>query len=324
VSLAKRVARGMLHGVGGMELLRQRNRDRFRILMYHRFRSGVTEQLHRQLAAFRRHYEVLSLGEIADILDRNKPLPPKTLAITVDDGYRDFLENAFPAFESLGVPATVYLVTDFLDRRCWLWTDRVTYALEQTSRASFDLVVGASSLRFELPDRAVRWRAARTIIEAAKKLPNAEREALVERLPGLLEVQLDAEPPAALQALRWDEVRDMARRGIEFGAHTCSHPILSRIEENGRLRAEIEDSRRRIAEELGSPVPHFCYPNGTPADFTGAAVDCVEQAGFRTATTTTPGMNTADEPRFRLKRFGMEPESPLDFALERAEGLHDR
>jgi len=215
-------------------------------------------------------------------------------------------------------------VTDFLDRRCWLWTDRVARALEQTPRARFDLAIGARSLRFELPDAAARSSAARTMIEAAKQLPNAEREALVERLPGLLEVQLDAEPPAALQALRWDEVRSMARQRIEFGAHTRTHPILSRIEENGRLCAEIEDSRRRIAEELGSPVLHFCYPNGGPADFTDAAVECVKQSGFRTATTTTPGMNTADAPRFRLKRYGMEPESPLAYALERAEGLHDR
>ena len=324
MSLAKQLARGVLHGTGGLTLLRYRNRDRFRILMYHRFRAGVTEQLHRQLAAFRRNYRVLSLGEIADILDRKKPLPPKTLAITIDDGYRDFLENAFPAFESLGVPATVYLVSDFLDRRCWLWTDRVTYALEQTARGGFDLALGASSVRFELPGAAARSRAARTIVEAAKKLPNAQREELIDRLPGLLDVQLAPEPPAALQALRWDEVREMARHGIEFGAHTRSHPILSRIEERANLCAEIEDSRRRIAEELGSPVLHFCYPNGGPADFTDAAVECVEQSGFRTATTTTPGMNTVDEPRFRLKRFGMEPESPLDYALERAEGLHDR
>ncbi len=324
MSLAKRLARGALHGAGGLDLLRHRNRARFRILMYHRFRAGVTEQLHRQLTTFRRHYQVLSLGEIADILDRNKPLPPKTLAITVDDGYRDFLENAFPAFESLGVPATVYLVTDFLDRRCWLWTDRVACALEQTQRADFDLTMGARSLRFELRDAAGRSSAARTIIEAAKILPNTERENLIDRLPTLLDVQLPSAPPPALQGLRWDEVREMARNGIEFGAHTRSHPILSRIEDNGRLRAEIEDSRRRIAEELGSPVLHFCYPNGTPADFTDAAVECVKQSGFRTATTTTPGMNTVDEPRFRLKRFGMEPESPIEYALERAEGLHDR
>jgi len=327
VSLAKRLARRVLQGVGGLgglDLLRHRNRGRFRILMYHHFRAGVTEQLHRQLTAFRRHYHVLSLGEIADILDRSKPLPPKTLAITVDDGYRDFLENAFPAFKSLGVPATVYLVSDFLDRRCWLWTDRVTCALEKTSRTAFDLTVASRPEHFDLRDAAARASAGRTIIEAAKKLPNAEREELIERLPGLLEVQLDAEPPPALQALRWDEVREMARHGIEFGAHTRSHPILSRIEGSARLRAEIEDSQRRIAEELGSPVLHFCYPNGGPADFTDAAVECVKQSGFRTATTTTPGMNTADEPRFRLKRFGMEPESPLDYALERAEGLHDR
>ena len=78
MSLAKRLARGVLHGMGGlsgMNLLRHRNRGRFRILMYHRFRAGVTEQLHRQLTAFRSHYQVLSLGEIADILDRSLIAP---------------------------------------------------------------------------------------------------------------------------------------------------------------------------------------------------------------------------------------------------------
>ena len=125
-----------------------------------------------------------------------------------------------------------------------------------------------------------------------------------------------------MEPLAWDEVRSLARQGVGFGAHTKSHPILARISDAAGQRLEIEHSKRRPEEELGAAAAHFCYPNGAPGDFDQTSLDCVADAGFRTAVTTSPGLNRAGAEPFLLRRFGMEPGSPLAYALERRR-LHD-
>jgi peptidoglycan/xylan/chitin deacetylase (PgdA/CDA1 family) len=94
---------------------------------------------------------------------------------------------------------------------------------------------------------------------------------------------------------------------MEFGAHTVTHPILSRVSGSAEMRGEIEGSKRRIEEELGGGVEHFCYPNGSERDFTGEAVEVVRAAGFRTATTTTLGIVSPGDDALRLRRIGVEP-----------------
>jgi peptidoglycan/xylan/chitin deacetylase (PgdA/CDA1 family) len=61
--------------------------------------------------------------------------------------------------------------------------------------------------------------------------------------------------------LRWDQIREMHRHGIEFGAHTCTHPDLTRLSDD-QIEAEVRDSRVILEQALGIPVPRFSYPYG--------------------------------------------------------------
>jgi hypothetical protein len=68
------------------------------------------------------------MGQVADRLHSGEWLPDNALAGTVDDGYRHFLDVAYPVFAAHGIPVAVCLVTDFVERKCWLWFGRVTCA----------------------------------------------------------------------------------------------------------------------------------------------------------------------------------------------------
>ena len=61
--------------------------------------------------------------------------PPNTVVVTVDDGYRDFYRVGWPALRKYGIPATLFVVTGFIDRECCLWVDRVTWCLGDTAEA---------------------------------------------------------------------------------------------------------------------------------------------------------------------------------------------
>jgi peptidoglycan/xylan/chitin deacetylase (PgdA/CDA1 family) len=61
--------------------------------------------------------------------------------------------------------------------------------------------------------------------------------------------------------LSWDEVREMHRAGITFGAHTCTHPDLTQLSSD-QARTEVADSKNIIEDALGSQIACFAYPYG--------------------------------------------------------------
>ncbi len=302
----KHVSRSAFFGLGGLRAARWLNRGGLRILMYHRF--GDAGALEWQCRHLRECYRPISLTEAAPLLQSGRPLPANSVAVTVDDGYRDAWSVAYPVFTAFQIPATVYLVTDFLDRRVWLWVDQVRYAVLHTRRQNLRLELpGNAGLEFSLASEDQRGHAATRICESLKLLRNENRLATLARIPELLDVTLPGDPPSGCEPLEWSNVREMARGGVEFGAHTRRHPILSRVQSAAELADEIAGSKQRIEEELGEPVRHFCYPNGTEPDISKEAVDAVRAAGFETATTTQPGLNYPGEDLFRLRRVPVDP-----------------
>ena len=319
-SALKKAARVAFHKAGGLSIARWMNRKGLRILMYHRFTER--EPLARQCAHIRARYSPVSMSQAADWLMHRGRLPENALAITVDDGYRDFYQVAYPVLREYGIPATVYLVSDFVDRSRWLWVDQVQYEFLHGQARSFRMELpGRPPLSFELGTRETRRAAARAVTEAAKKLSNTARLRLLETLPEQLGVRLPEEAPAEYEALRWDEVREMAAAGIEFGAHTRTHPILSRLAGERELAVEIGGSKRQIEQQVGRAVEHFCYPNGAREDVGREAVEAVRAAEFRTAVTTESGLNHVAGDPFRLLRIGVEPGLEVDYFERCAAGF---
>jgi peptidoglycan/xylan/chitin deacetylase (PgdA/CDA1 family) len=68
----------------------------------------------------------ISLSALIESLREGK-LPPNSLTITVDDGYRSYLEFGHEIFQRHKLPVTIYAVSGFADGRLWLWPDQVEY-----------------------------------------------------------------------------------------------------------------------------------------------------------------------------------------------------
>jgi peptidoglycan/xylan/chitin deacetylase (PgdA/CDA1 family) len=95
------------------------------------------------------------------------------------------------------------------------------------------------------------------------------------------------------------QVRDWLAAGHEIGSHTLTHPYLTKLSE-AQAREEIGASRRKLEDLFGRAVEHFCYPYG---DWNEQLRDLVAAAGYKTACTTEPGVNTAANSPWALKRF---------------------
>lgn len=95
------------------------------------------------------------------------------------------------------------------------------------------------------------------------------------------------------------QVRDWLAAGHEIGAHTLTHPHLTRIP-LAAAREEIFAGKKKLEDLFGVPIEHFCYPYG---DWNEAVGRLVAEAGYRTACTTVFGVNTAAESPLALKRI---------------------
>ena len=95
------------------------------------------------------------------------------------------------------------------------------------------------------------------------------------------------------------QVRDWLAAGHEIGAHTLSHPWLTRLS-LAQAREEIGGGKKQLEDTFGVPVRHFCYPYG---DWNAPVRDLVAESGFQTACTVGFGVNTAATPRLELRRI---------------------
>lgn len=230
-----------------------------------------------QCAYLKRHYRVLSLDEMVSRLAEGKPLPPKSVALTFDDGYLDNYTRAFPILQRHGLNATFYVTTNCIDNREVLWTGLLRFVIFTTT---VPVLETREPIAFRLPLRTpVERREAFTkLIVTMKNIPTERRLALLEAVREAGGIT-DLSPLGSIM-MSWEQVREAER--------------------------EIFGSRDALAEQIGERVLHFSYPNGRgSAHLTEAIKSMVRRAEFVSATTSVTGSVQPGDDPFALKRIGI-------------------
>lgn len=319
-SALKLAARRLGFHTGFYRLAQLARRGRGLILVFHRFSEDDRREVG-QLPITRfaeymeyltRHYRVVSLRDMLEEFQRGV-VRPYTTAVTVDDGYQDAFSLAAPVLRRYGVPATFFVVSDFVEGRLWIWTERLRFVIQRAPPEPVAFRHGRSSHLLEIRDEGKRVRTREQWVQYAKRLPIAEREELIGALADACKVEIPIVPPSELRAMTWAELRALAAEGFDIGAHTRTHPILAQVGAK-LLREEIRGCKEQLEQRLGLPVRHFAYPNGKSEDYTPQVVEEVSRAGYRAAVTTVPGWSTASTSRFELPRVDGAGADPAQFA----------
>ena len=290
--------------------------NRLCVVNYHRILKAPDPMLASEpdVATFRwqmhllaRCFNVLPLHAALAALDAGS-LPPRAIAITFDDGYRSVHDLALPVLKEFGLPATVFVTSGYIGERN-MWNDRIIEAVQTLPDGQLDLSdvgLGAYSLHGLEQRKATLGR----LTEASKYLPPDTRVGLVERLEHLVGDGL-----AHGLMLTPEMVVSLDRNGIEIGAHTISHPILTSLDE-ASARLEIAAGKEQLEAIIGKKVRLFAYPNGKVGkDFDARHVAMVRAAGFDAAFTTEVGAITRSQDRFQLPRSRPWDATPFLFGL---------
>lgn len=291
--------------------------NRFCIVNYHRVLPAPNPLLASepdlatfswQMEVLARCFHVLPLRDAVSMLDTGQALPPRAVCLTFDDGYRSIHDLAMPVLRRLGLPATVFVTSGHVDKGN-MWNDRIIEAIQMLPGDLLDLGdFGLGS--FSLRNLDERMTTIDTLTERSKYLPPKERDAVIERLSTMAGQSMGPE-----LMLTRDMLLNLDRNGIDIGAHTVSHPILTSLDDATAL-TEIVTGKEQLEAILGKAVRLFAYPNGKVGlDFDERHVAMVREAGFDAAFTTAVGAITRDQDCFQLPRSRPWDQSPFMFGL---------
>ncbi len=309
--LATAVARsGLLPALRhGRRLLR----PDLRILAYHRvvdridagrFRfdpellSADAAGFRAQMQHVRRHYAPMGLAAAMALLDAGEVLPRGALVVTFDDGYDDNYRVAYPILRDLGVPATFFVSTGYIDSGLPYHYDWFVHVLSAATVAAIDIpeLGHAGTLPSALRDRQ---RLAQALISKLKALDDDAQIRVIDRL-ALACAMPRIGPVPDCRPMTWDQLREMDQGGMEIGSHGVGHRMLAKLDD-AELQAEIVGSRNAIGRALGKPASVISYPVGGGDAWDERVVAVARAAGYVAGCSYLAGSN---DPR-RLDRYGL-------------------
>jgi peptidoglycan/xylan/chitin deacetylase (PgdA/CDA1 family) len=241
--------------------------------------------LERHLDWLGTRYRFISLDELGERMSTGHGFGEPVVALTFDDGYRDVYEHAFPVLRARGIPAAIFVATEFVAQGAPLTHDRL-YLLVGLAlgneRASALLQSGMGPEPMIVPrGAAARARAAAHITSVILgRLNRVTLDRLVTRLEK--ELGVSGEITSVAPPLTWQMLTEMHRGGFTIGCHTHTHTVLP-TETAADACTEVRRSREVLEHRLGMTVEHFAYPDGR---FNVASVQAVRNAGVRFAYTT--------------------------------------
>jgi peptidoglycan/xylan/chitin deacetylase (PgdA/CDA1 family) len=245
---------------------------------------------------------------MAELVRRHEEgrLPKDAAAVTFDDGYASNLHLAKPILEGLDSPATVFVVSGFLDSATEPWSDELgsLFLGETVLPEVVQCTIGGVQHEWRARNWSSRRREAayRQIHGILVTKPVHDRLSAVRAIGQQVQV-LRQQEETARRPLTTEELIRLADGGIiEVGAHTVSHPSLPCLGATEQ-RQEIASSKIALQSRLKLPVLGFAYPYG---DHNMTSVSILSDLGFSYACTTARGFVHVSDGRFQLPRFAVE------------------
>jgi len=295
-------------------------KTKVRVLCYHRINKygdwfGIdTDIFDQQVKYLSKNFNFITIRDFLKILN-NEIYIEKALLLTFDDGYKDNYTDAFPILKKYSAPAIIFLTTDFIDGKMWMWQDIYRFIVNTVQKKNANITIDGINLSFDFSSYEGKMKARRNIDFHCNKMIRSERLSFLHLLANNLQLTIPNLPTEEYAPLSWTQVRELAKGGIDFGAHSQSHERLSKLNVNDCYN-EIIRSKKKIEMELNKEINAFSYPNGLKEDFTDEIKKMVSKSGFSCAFTMIEGMNSMNSDKYELARFSPANEYSSYFIAE--------
>jgi peptidoglycan/xylan/chitin deacetylase (PgdA/CDA1 family) len=230
-----------------------------------------------------------------------RDLPPRSVAITFDDGTYDFYKQAYPLLKRSGLPVTVYQTTYYSDHEMPVFNLTCSYILWKSRGKHVHWPLELEMPKtIDLTTEPGRHRVVRHLIDLSERenLTGRQKNELAQCLARALGFDYQTfSSKRILQLMNAQEVAEVGSNGVEVQLHSHRHRTP---EEEGAFRREITENRERILALTGQKASHFCYPGGIyRQEFAG----WLESESVLSATTCDAGLVERQSNPYLLPRF---------------------
>jgi len=244
----------------------------------------------------------LSMDDIARLHQEGTPYPPRSFAITFDDGFANNYTIAAPILKDLGIPATFYVTTGWIESNGMSWLDRLEYCLENTSAGAVHLpwenmprVFATSHQKINIMNE-IRYH--------IKRIPGIDIESFVMDIFDQCGCELikSSDSPLDLK-MNWKQVKGLnSDSGFTVAGHTHTHAILSFLDSD-ELDRELNLSMSLLMSRAGIGPKHYSYPEGQIESYNETVIRELKRRGVVCCPSAIDGVNTGEESLFDLRRI---------------------
>jgi len=238
----------------------------------------------------KKHYEVLHFSELtAHYNNSSRP----AAVITFDDAHYDIMENAWPILTELGLKFTVNVDTEILET-----------GKPQDFVRVFDILNACAPKSYQNS----KYMNAPIAIEGNNPI-NIETE-FVRIMSGLdaaqkrnfvaqMATDLGMKPESYSRMLSANDVSYLSSKGVVFGSHSHTHPILTNIATE-EVIFELKHSKKILEELTQKTIDIIAYPNGI---WNEALEQIAKEIGFKYFLLTEDKINKFSDLLSKCNRF---------------------
>jgi peptidoglycan/xylan/chitin deacetylase (PgdA/CDA1 family) len=233
-----------------------------------------------------RKVDMVSLAEAKRRL-REQDYSRRFVCFTLDDGYRDNLEFAYPIFKKHDVPAALFIATSFPDKIGLLWWAALERAIAAADRIVIE--VGGKSRFFDCTNAGAKQKTYQQIYWWLRGMPDEKK--LRHVVTDLCErYGVDPLSPCKELCMDWKEIGQLASDPlITIGAHSVNHYMLKKWDA-ATAKQELTQGASVIEKALGKKPVDFAYPVGDKTSADARDFALAVEAGYELALTTRPGV----------------------------------
>jgi peptidoglycan/xylan/chitin deacetylase (PgdA/CDA1 family) len=247
--------------------------------------DATPQQFRRQMEMLARYGTPIGVDELIRALE-GAPLPKNPVMVTFDDGYRSCHDIALPILRAVGMRATFFVATGYINDRKLYWWERIAICLSQARIASATITFPAT---VEVKSKDPRTQ--RMLADLIKDTPNLDIKRFLDELCAAFGVEWNDDIEAMHTnnlIMSWDHVRALSRAGMDVESHSRWHRVLQTLDD-GLLGDELAGSKRDLESQLGRPCRAIAYPVGRRIAHVKRIRDAVLAAGYRLGMSNASG-----------------------------------
>ena len=200
-----------------------------------------------------KYYEPVSIDDLFEIVSNRKKTGKPIFHLTFDDGLREFYTIVAPILEEKGIPATVFLNSDFIDNRDMFYRYKVSLIIEFINSSDETWWHGDLSSIFGLQFANIQQIKQRLLSLTYKE------KALIDPIAKLADINFSDFLTEFQPYLNSGDITDLINRGFTIGSHSSDHPLFNELTISEQ-KNQVSNSFEYLETKFNLTNKYYSFP----------------------------------------------------------------